>query len=933
MFSTLKTKTVFFIVLLMATTAGVIMYFTHREVGRAILESEESSVQNILRLVELNIQGGYEKLLTEKFDMILNVKKQLKGISELCKSILEEFVEISKDSISSEHEAQKRSLHWIRSVRLKKGNLFAFDRKGEIVAHPDSGLIGTSIGFLRDVKGRRIAEVMRPDAIKGEGDFAVFSWKDSSSNSLRNKLGYFFPIRKWQWTICAMIENVDVEAEARKKIKILIKVLKNTLKNIQIAKTGVVFLFNGQGEILIPPPGNQKEDYGSVVNLKTGNLLLSDLKKAVISNKNSVHYIEPTSFGDQVIEAHVRYFKSFDWYIVISVPFREIHEPAKTLVARQSFIIATIFFGSLIVAYILMAKISRPLEKLASYAQKIPLQDFTAKEPSETALIDLPIKSNDEVGRLAESFKVMETKLKENIQEVLTAQAKYKTILESIEDGFFETDLRGRLTFFNSSICKMTGYTREQLLGKNRRDLIASESFDEVDLKIKRVFRTGKPTQIRGFELVKKDGTKCHFELSIYLVNDESGQPTGFRGVLRDISERLKADKEKKKLETQLQRAQKMEAIGMLAGGVAHDLNNVLSGLVSYPELLLVDIPKDSTLRKPILTMQKSGERASAIVQDLLTLARRGISVTDVVDLNKIIKEYLSSPECKKLLSYHPQVQMMTNLETDRLNILGSPIHLSKTIMNLVSNAAEAMTDGGTISISTENRYIDKPIRGYDDVEKGDYVCLMVSDTGIGISSDDLERIFEPFYTKKVMGRSGTGLGMAVVWGTVKDHFGYIDVQSTIGKGTSFTLYFPVTRKDINKEKTRISFDEFLGNGEKILVVDDMEDQREIASQILTRLGYCVSSVSSGEEAVDYLNANSVDLLVLDMIMDPGIDGLETYKRILNIHPGQKAIIASGFSETGRVRETQRLGAGEYIKKPYALEKMGIAVKIEIEKE
>jgi len=377
------------------------------------------------------------------------------------------------------------------------------------------------------------------------------------------------------------------------------------------------------------------------------------------------------------------------------------------------------------------------------------------------------------------------------------------------------------------------------------------------------------------------------------------------KGDVDDLfQEQRRAVEERAKLEAQLQRAQKMEAIGTLAGGVAHDLNNILSGLVSYPELLLMEIPEDSPLRKPILTIKKSGEKAAAIVQDLLTLARRGVAVTEVVSLNDIIPDYLNSPEHKKLKSFHPNVQVETNLETDLLNILGSPVHLSKTIMNLASNAAEAMPDGGEISVSTENRYIVSPIRGYDDVEEGDYVTLTVSDTGVGISSADMERIFEPFYTKKAMGRSGTGLGMAVVWGTVKDHKAYIDIQSNEGKGTTFTLYFPVTRKGLAKDKSGLSIEDYRGNEESILVVDDVKEQREIASRMLKKLGYSVTSVSSGEEAVNYLKDNSADLLVLDMIMDPGIDGYETYKRILEFHPKQKALIVSGFSEkfllTGR---------------------------------
>jgi CheY-like chemotaxis protein len=252
--------------------------------------------------------------------------------------------------------------------------------------------------------------------------------------------------------------------------------------------------------------------------------------------------------------------------------------------------------------------------------------------------------------------------------------------------------------------------------------------------------------------------------------------------------------------------------------------------------------------------------------------------------------------------------------------------------MNLVSNAAEALPNGGKVTISTKNQYIDKPVRGYDEVKEGDYVVLTVADNGVGISSQEAQRIFEPFYTKKVMGKSGTGLGMAVVWGTVKDHKGYIELKTTEGKGMTLDLYFPVTRKQLEKEKAATSITEYMGHGESILVIDDVREQRDIASVLLTQLGYLVNSVSSGEEAVEYVKTNSTDLLVLDMIMDPGIDGLDTYKKVVELHPGTKAIIASGFSETDRVKEAQRLGAGQYLKKPYTLEKIGLTVKTELEK-
>jgi PAS domain S-box-containing protein len=412
---------------------------------------------------------------------------------------------------------------------------------------------------------------------------------------------------------------------------------------------------------------------------------------------------------------------------------------------------------------------------------------------------------------------------------------------------------------------------------------------------------------------------------------DKNGNPINLFGTVQDITDSKQTAEALRESEEKLSRAKKMESLGLLAGGVAHDLNNVLSGIVSYPELILLDLPKDSKFRKPIETMQESGHRAAAIVHDLLTVARGVATSKEPLNLNDLIDDYLHSPEFNRLKQFHPTITVKTNLDTDLFNISGSHLHVRKVVMNLVSNASEAIEGSGNVTISTMNRYVDRPLRGYDYVDIGEYAHLSVSDDGSGISSDDLERIFEPFYTKKVMGRSGTGLGLAVVWNVMQDHQGYIDVNSD-ENGTTFEVYFPITRDEISDKDLSIPIKDYKGNGETILVVDDVESQREISCKMLDTLGYKTKAVSGGEEAVEYLKEHTIDLILLDMIMAPGINGRETYERVIKIHPNQKAIIVSGFAETNEVKEAQKLGAGRYIKKPITLETIGLAIKEELEK-
>ncbi len=394
----------------------------------------------------------------------------------------------------------------------------------------------------------------------------------------------------------------------------------------------------------------------------------------------------------------------------------------------------------------------------------------------------------------------------------------------------------------------------------------------------------------------------------------------------RDITERIHKEQALREQEEKLLRLRKMESLGLLAGGVAHDLNNVLSGIVSYPELLELNLPQDSSLRQPLAAIHEAGIRASVMVQDLLTVAR-GVSIAkESCDLNAIIESYLTSPEYQKLLHYHPQVAVESSLDNALLNVKGSAAQLRKVVMNLASNAAEAVVHSGKVFIQTTNRLVEKPREGYETIPPGEYVVLTVSDDGPGILPEDLQRIFEPFYSKKVMGRSGTGLGLTVVWNVVQDHDGYIDIASG-PSGTTFDIYFPATREAVIGRKRGKTSSLERGSGQTILVVDDVKTQCDITCMMLEALGYRAFAVESGEAAVAYLKDHPVDLVILDMIMDRGMNGRDTYDHILKIRPGQKAIIMSGQAKTDLVSETLRMGAALYLKKPLILQELGQAVK------
>lgn len=328
--------------------------------------------------------------------------------------------------------------------------------------------------------------------------------------------------------------------------------------------------------------------------------------------------------------------------------------------------------------------------------------------------------------------------------------------------------------------------------------------------------------------------------------------------------------------------------------------------------------------------IREAGKRAAAVVNDLLTVARGATCKKEVHNLNSLVAAYLKSVEYREIAQRYPEIKVATYLEGKLLNISCSAMHLAKSIMNLMNNAAEAIQTRGQITIATKNVCFSIPYQGYETIEPGEYVLLSVEDNGPGISAQDIKQIFSPFYSKKVMGRSGTGLGLAVVWNTVHDHGGFIDVI-TSSRGSLFSLYFPVDRQGVFRpvQHTVVSSQQ-RGRGERILVVDDQKSQREIARRLLTRLGYEPLTAASGEEAVAIVRTTPVDLVLLDMIMDPGINGCETYRQILEHAPNLKGIITSGYSSAEDIQNALGLGISQVIKKPYSLQELAQALSLEI---
>ena len=655
-------------------------------------------------------------------------------------------------------------------------------------------------------------------------------------------------------------------------------------------------------------------------------------------------------------------------------------------------------------------------------------------EENETATASyLEIHSNME--------KIIDDRTKEltrAAEELRKSEEKYRNILESIEEGYYEVDIDGNFTFFNDAMCKIQGHSREELMGMNNRDYMTEEAAKEVLKAFNKVYTTGKPAKNLGWETIGKDGTKSHVETSASLIKDSEGEPIGFRGIVRDVTERkimeaelvqtkkflqnifdssidgiistdlegnvlysssrakdilgyereepfgkkvyvhyengvedakkimkelkkkgelreyemrfkkkdgewvdinlsgsyLKNEKgkvigtlgiyrdisDKKRLESQLQQAQKMEAIGTLAGGVAHNFNNLLMGIMGYTSLMLLGTDPDHPNHKRLKNIEKQVESGSKLTSQLLGYAREGRYEVNLISLNQLVEETSDTfGMTKKEITVHQELsEKLYGIKADQGQI-------EQVLLNLYVNAADAMPGGGDLFLKTIN-VADKDITGKPyKVKPGNYVLLTVKDTGVGMDKETKERIFEPFFTTKGLA-GGTGLGMASAYGIIKGHGGYVDVDSKIGEGTIFSICLPATEKMI-KEKKVLSDELVKGKG-TVLLVDDEEMVLDAGEETLKHLGYEVLLAEDGQEALELYkkNQNKIDMVLLDMIM-PVMGGGETFDRMKEINTNVKVLLSSGYSIEGEAKEILKRGCDAFIQKPFKPEQLSQKIR------
>jgi len=504
-------------------------------------------------------------------------------------------------------------------------------------------------------------------------------------------------------------------------------------------------------------------------------------------------------------------------------------------------------------------------------------------------------------------------------QALRESEEKYRNLVERANDGICIVQDE-KLKYVNPGLAHILGYTMEELTGSPFVDYFVPEEAPKAVDYYKRRMAGEDIIAIYETTLRHKNGSRIDIEINAGITTYMS-RPADFV-FIRDITQR-------KRLEDQFQQAQKMEAVGTLAGGIAHDFNNLLQAIQGYSDLLLLDKNKDEPGYRDLQEIRHAGQRASELTQQLLTFSQKVESKLRPVDLNHEVAQV------EKLLKriIPKMIKIELHLADTLSTINADPSQIEQVIMNLGVNARDAMPEGGELIIETEKTTMDEEYcNTHLGATPGDYVLLTVSDTGHGMDKDILEHIFEPFYTTKKTGK-GTGLGLAMVYGIIKGHQGYITCYSEPGEGTAFKIYLPTIEQEAESEELK---EEKMpvGGTETILLVDDEQSIRELGKDTLAKFGYKVIMAPDGESALELYREKKkkIDLIILDLIM-PGMGGRKCLEKLLKINPQVKALIASGYSVNEPTKEALEAGARGFISKPYDLKQMLKAVRKALDKD
>ncbi|TKB28071.1 response regulator [Desulfopila sp. IMCC35006] len=605
------------------------------------------------------------------------------------------------------------------------------------------------------------------------------------------------------------------------------------------------------------------------------------------------------------------------WSVATVLPEAELYAPAIKMIKLLAGL--TCLFIVLVGTAILLAvqNLTRPLQLLATRAEDISAGNLEMEA--------LAIQSHDELGTLSDAFNAMTANLQTTMRGLRQSEDNYRSIFENSLLGIVQTSLDGRVLNANPAIMQMLGYDSFQEMAAALTDIhtqlyVVPEDRQQI---IALLLEYGK-VQGREVQFFRRDKTMISVVMNMSLIRSPTGEPIRIESLVTDISDRKKAEYEREVLQEQLIQAQKLEAVGQLAGGVAHDFNNMLSVIIGKTELALLKVQPSDPFYKTFVDIGKAAEHSANLTRQLLTFARKQTVALKVIDLNEVLGEMLTM--LRRLIG--EDIELIQMRASNLWPIQIDPDQVCQILANLCVNARDAIEGIGKICIETKNASFDKAACAMiPDCQPGDYVCLTVSDDGSGIDQETLAHIFEPFFTTKKIDK-GTGLGLSTVYGIVQQNRGVITTKSEVGHGTSFSLYFPRFRGDAQHSPAQKKEEVLARGSETVLLVEDELSLLEMAREMLEKLGYTVLAANSPEDAVRLAeqHAKSIQLLLTDVVM-PVMNGRDLADLLRAVQPDLQCLFMSGYTDNIITHQDLQDKSLHFLQKPFLIQDLAHKVR------
>ena len=881
--------------ILLLTIVGIILYPVMRRTIEANVESElNNTTMTILSMVRTAADAS--------------VKNYLRAVAEKNKEIVEQSYKLYQEGKMTEAAARKRARDILLSQTIgKTGYIYCVNSKGVASIHRSPGVENHNWSHFQFVQ----------EQIKRKEGYLEYDWKNPGESKAKPKALYMAYFKPWDWIISA--------SSYRDEFNQLVNInnFRDSILSIRFGKTGYPYIIDSKGNVIVHPvlTGNVYDVRDSAGRQFVREMCKEKNGKIIYTWRNP----DEKDFREKLVIFN--YIPEFDWIVVSSSYVEEFYEPLNHI----RYIIVAVFIVSLFFLFLLTflysSYIVRNLNRLIHSFQTGSKGDLSVR---------ITNTSKDEFGSLSEYFNnFMEElstsnhSLHREIYEHKRSEANYRSVIENIQDVFYRSDAEGNLIMASPSFLTLLGYESfDDCLGQP-----VSALYYEPEKRAVFLSELQGKGSITSYEVVlkRKDGTPVTVETSSHFYLDDTGNIAGVEGIFQDITQRKQAEEDHRKLESQLIQAQKMEAVGTLAGGIAHDFNNILSGIIGYSELCLRAVQDQPKVHHNMEQVLKAAERAKELVQQILAFSRKAAQEKKPIAIAPIIKEIVRFMRA----SLPTTIEITQTINETSDVIMADLTQMHQVLMNLCTNAGHAMKEtGGVLEIGLKEVVMDAlNLIHHPDLKPGRYLELSVRDTGHGIPQENLGRIFDPYFTTKKTGE-GTGLGLAVVHGIVKDHGGDLSVYSEVGKGTIFIIYLPLMEKQAEGNERKVKEVILRGKGETILFIDDEKMVVDFSRELLEELGYKVVTQTDPVAAIEVFKKNSVnfDIVITDKTM-PRLTGFDVIRKIRAIRADIPVVLCSGYQDKEDMEKLQALGINQLITKPARINVLAKAIRDVLDKE